>query len=244
MQSISPEDILKFLEENPEFFIKYPEQLAVSGLLEEQEFSSKILNIRNRLFEKMREDRQNLLNALEESIKTVRKNEKIEGDFDTLENLLFENIPSSQSLIKLAKATESQFNLGFVGFILCITEKKEGINELNKQVGNEPRLRYVSKEERKRFPKGNQTKLFEKIEHPEYFFPENIIKKIRSAAVVPLRDKRQFFGFFLLGSEKNGHYYEEMNTDLLEKLANSVSIAIKLMRLYEKKINPQRNTTQ
>ena len=236
MQPISPEDILKFLEENPEFFINYPEQLAGSGLLEEQELSSKILNIRNRLFEKMREDRENLLTALEESIKTVRKNEKIEEDFDTLENLLFENIPSSQSLIKLAKATESKFKLGFVGFLLSITEKKERINELNKQVGNEPRLRYISKEKRKKLPKGNQTKLFEKIEYPGEFFPENITKKIRSAAIVPLRDKRQFFGFFLLGSEKNSHYYEEMNTDLLEKLANSVSIAIKLMRLYEKKL--------
>ena len=90
MQSISPEDILKFLEENPGFFLKYPEQLEKSGLMEEQDISSKILNIRNRLFEKMREDRQNLLNALEESIKTVRNNEKIEDDFDMLENFVHE----------------------------------------------------------------------------------------------------------------------------------------------------------
>ena len=53
-------------------------------------------------------------------------------------------------------------------------------------------------------------------------------------AIVPLKDKRRLLGFFLLGSEKIGHYYENMNTDLLEKLSNSVSIAIKLMRLYEK----------
>ena len=34
----------------------------------------------------MREDRQNLLNALEESIKTVRNNERIEDDFDTFDD--------------------------------------------------------------------------------------------------------------------------------------------------------------
>ena len=80
MQSISPEDILKFLEENPGFFLKYPEQIEKSGIFEEKEFASKILNIRKKLFDKMREDRQNLLNALEESIKTVRNNERIEDD--------------------------------------------------------------------------------------------------------------------------------------------------------------------
>ena len=234
MQSISPEDILKYLEENPGFFLKYPEQLEKSGLMEEQDISSKILNIRNRLFEKMREDRQNLLNALEESIETVRKNEKIEDDFDMLENLLFEDIPSIQSLIKLANATESKFDLGFVGFTLCTTAKREKIGDLNNQIGNNPKLRYISKEERKKFPKGNKTRLFEKLENPGVLFPEKI-KKINSAAIVPLKDKRRLLGFFLLGSEKIGHYYENMNTDLLEKLSNSVSIAIKLMRLYEKK---------
>ena len=234
MQSISPEDILKFLEENPGFFLKYPEQLEKSGLMEEQDISSKILNIRNRLFEKMREDRQNLLNALEESIKTVRNNEKIEDDFEMLENLLFEDIPSIQSLIKLANATESKFDLGFVGFTLCTTAKREKIGDLNNQIGNNPKLRYISKEERKKFPKGNKTRLFEKLENSGVLFPEKI-KKINSAAIVPLKDKRRLLGFFLLGSEKIGHYYENMNTDLLEKLSNSVSIAIKLMRLYEKK---------
>ena len=73
MQSISPEDIVKFLEENPGFFLEYPEQLKKSGLMEDHNISSKILNIRNRLFEKMREDRQNLLNALEDSIKIGSK---------------------------------------------------------------------------------------------------------------------------------------------------------------------------
>ena len=165
MQSISPEDILKFLEENPGFFLKYPEQIEKSGIFEEKEFASKILNIRKKLFDKMREDRQNLLNALEESIKTVRNNERIEDDFDTLENLLFEDIPSNQSLIKLANATELQFNLGFVGFTLCTNAKKEKIIELNKQVGNSPKLRYISKEERKKFPKGNKTRLFQKFDH-------------------------------------------------------------------------------
>jgi len=233
MQSISPEDIVKFLEENPGFFLEYPEQLKKSGLMEDHNISSKILNIRNRLFEKMREDRQNLLNALEDSIKTVRNNEKIEDDFDMLENLLFENIPSIQSLIKLANATESKFSLGFVGFTLCTTAKKEKIDKLNNQIGNNPKLRYISKEERKKYPNGNKTSLFEKLENPKHVFPD-ITKKINSAAIVPLKDKRRLLGFFLLGSEKTGHYYEGMNTDLLEKLSNSVSIAIKLMRLYEK----------
>ncbi len=233
MQSISPEDIVKFLEENPGFFLEYPEQLKKSGLMEDHNISSKILNIRNRLFEKMREDRQNLLNALEDSIKTVRNNEKIEDDFDMLENLLFENIPSIQSLIKLANATESKFSLGFVGFTLCTTEKKEKIDKLNNQIGNNPKLRYISKEERKKYPNGNKTSLFEKLENPKHVFPD-ITKKINSAAIVPLKDKRRLLGFFLLGAEKTGHYYEGMNTDLLEKLSNSVSIAIKLMRLYEK----------
>ena len=234
MQSISPEDILKFLEENPGFFLKYPEQIEKSGIFEEKEFASKILNIRKKLFDKMREDRQNLLNALEESIKTVRNNERIEDDFDTLENLLFEDIPTNQSLIKLANATELQFNLGFVGFTLCTNAKKEKIIELNKQVGNSPKLRYISKEERKKFPKGNKTRLFQKFDHTQDIFPKNM-KQINSAAIVPLKNKRRLLGFFLLGSIKTGHYYEDMNTDLLEKLSNSVSIAIKLIRLYEKK---------
>ena len=235
MKSISPEDVIKFLEENPGFFLKYPNQLMGSGLLEERENSKKILNIRNKLFEKMREDRENLLATLEESIKTIRKNEKIEEDFANLENLLFEDIPTTQSLVKLAESTESKFNLSYVGLVLCIQEKKERIKSLNKIVGNNPKLRYISKEERKKFPRGNKTKLFEKTKEIEGIFPKNTIKKINSAAIVPLKDKRKLLGFFLLGSEKIGHYYKDMNTDLLEKLANSVSISIKLMHLYDKK---------
>src|SRR3989338_3050141 len=92
MSPAAAEDVIRFLEENPGFFIEHPEFLRASGILGEA--SAKVLNLRERLFDRLKGEREDLLGLLDETIELVRRNEQIEQDFIALDNLLFE-IPLS-----------------------------------------------------------------------------------------------------------------------------------------------------
>ena len=111
MAPISADDVVSYLEENPGFFIEHPESLRQSGLLTQVSTSAKVLNLRDKLFDRLKGEREDLIRLLDETIDIVRQNEQIEKDFIAIEQLLFEQEPSLVSLTGIAKQIESRFRI-------------------------------------------------------------------------------------------------------------------------------------
>ncbi len=64
MSPAAAEDVIRFLEENPRFFIEHPELLRASGLLGENSASARVLNLRQRLFDRLKGEREDLNDSL------------------------------------------------------------------------------------------------------------------------------------------------------------------------------------
>ena len=90
MAPITAEEVAKYLEENPDFFLENSELVYTSGLLSGERPKSNLLGIRNRLFTRLNEERRELINLLDATIELVRQNEQIEEDFIAIEKILFQ----------------------------------------------------------------------------------------------------------------------------------------------------------
>ena len=227
MSPAAAEDVIRFLEENPRFFIEHPEFLRASGILEEASASAKVLNLRERLFDRLKGEREDLLRLLDETIELVHRNEQIERDFIALENLLFEIPFSPANLSRIALEIERRFGLRYAGFLLC--GPSPGILHGGEE-GDPPRIRAVGEEETPHLPSGERVILQgELAEGAGLLFPASTRPEIRSAAIVPLRTEGRLLGLLLLGSGDPGHYAPGMATHLLDRLAGRLALGITLL---------------
>lgn len=227
MSPVAAEDVIRFLEENPRFFIEHPEILRASGLLEEAPASRNVLNLRERLFDRLKGEREDLLALLDETIELVRRNEQIEQDFAALERLLFEIPLSAANLSRIAIEIERRFGLDHAGFLFCDSalETLHGGEE-----DGLSRLRTAGDGETPHLPSGERVIL--QGELPEGggpLFPAEVRSRIRSAALVPLRAEGRLLGVLLLGSGDPGHYGPGMNTHLLDRLAGRLALGVTLL---------------
>ncbi|MEK6709415.1 MAG: DUF484 family protein [Nitrospinota bacterium] len=233
MSPAAAEDVIRFLEENPNFFIEHPGLLRGSGLLGETPAFQKVLNLRGRLFDRLKGEREDLLDLLDETIETVRCNERIEQDFIALENLLFQIPLSASNLSRIAAEMARRFGLEHAGFLLC------GVS-LEALRGGEmeppPGLREAGEEETPHLPSGPSGPFGEKIilqgrlaEGAGPLFPAGVRAQLRSAALVPLKTGDRLLGLLLLGSRDPGRYLPGMNTHLLDRLAGRLALGITLL---------------
>ena len=259
MAPISAKDVAKFLEENPGFFLDHPELVRPSGLLDESvegEEDSNLINIKERLFERLAEERLELMGILEETIDLVRENERIESDFLAIEGLLFRPTPGGVSLGRVAEEIEERFSLDYVGFLLFGEAKAAAGGETDGRVrlaggangASEAGLSEAGLPEAGLQKKG--VLLAGPLEGSEGSpgdgppgagppgggppgagppFPEDLRADLRSTATILLRDADQTFGLLLLGSKDPGRYAEGMATQLLERLAARLGMGIRLL---------------
>ncbi|MBI2178688.1 MAG: DUF484 family protein [Candidatus Tectomicrobia bacterium] len=227
MSPVAAEDVIRFLEENPRFFIEHPGFLRASGLLDESPASAKVLNLRERLFERLKGEREDLILLLDETIDLVRRNEQIEQDFIALENLLFEIPLSAANLSRIALEIERRFGLDHASFLLC----GPSLETLRGGEGDGlARLRTAGEGEAPHLPPGERVVLQgELAEGAGPLFPGDIRQRIRSAALVPLRREGRLLGLLLLGSGDPGRYGPGMGTHLLDRLAGRLALGITLL---------------
>jgi uncharacterized protein YigA (DUF484 family) len=227
MSAVAAEDVIRFLEANPRFFIDHPGFLRASGLLDEAPASAKVLNLRERLFERLKGEREDLLLLLDETIDLVRRNEQIEQDFIALENLLFEIPFSAANLSRIALEIERRFGLDHASFLL----RGASLETLpGGQADGLPRLRTAGEGEAPHLPAGERVVLQGDLaEGAGPLFPADIRQRIRSAALVPLRREGRLLGLLLLGSGDPGRYGPGMGTQLLDRLASRLALGITLL---------------
>jgi uncharacterized protein YigA (DUF484 family) len=225
MAPITAEEVAKYLEENPDFFLENSELVQTSGLLAGENPGPNLLDIRNRLFDRLNEERRELMNLLDETIGLVRQNEKIEEDFMAIEKILFQGSPDGGSLSEVAQEIESRFSLDHVSILL--DESAKGAIPADGNSNGSSRVRLAG--DRDVAPDGIilTGNLEEGAAAP---FPEMARADLRSTAVVPLREGDQPLGLLLLGSKNSERYIEGMATQLLARLAMRMGMGICLIR--------------
>jgi len=229
MAPVAADEVVRFLEENPGFFIEHPDLLRSSGLLEENSASARVLNLRDRLFDRLKGEREDLIHILDETIELVRRNEQIERDFLAIEKLLFEEAPSLARLSEIASEIERRFSLDHASFLL--REPMNGISVLIPEDEPEARVRPMGKKEKKLAPMNGEPVLKGDLaEGAGPLFPEACRAELRSTGVVPLRVEEDLFGFLLLGSRDPARYAPGMATHLLERLAMRLALGLSLLK--------------
>ena len=197
MAPISADDVVCYLEENPGFFIEHPDSLRQSGLLTQDSPSAKVLNLRDRLFDRLKGEREDLIRLLDETIEIVRQNEQIEKDFIAIEQLLFEQAPSFASLSEIVKNIESRFGIEYAGFLLL--EPTDGIPVIAAKPDESSRIRPLGKIEEELVPMEGGVELKGKLEGGGGpLFPDTLSQDIQSTAVVPLEIHEKKIGFLIL----------------------------------------------
>lgn len=222
MTPITADDVVRFLEEHPRFFLDHPGLLHTSGLLDERSTSAKVLSLRERLFEQLKDERADLLRILDETIEVVRENEQIERDFLALEEMLFEERPSLEGLARIAEEIESRFGLDHAGFALLGGDGAA-------PAGGGPRLRRLSESERTLLPQEEGVVLKNNLDEGDALFPDDRRPHIHSCALVPLHWGGRFLGHLLLGSRNPERYRAGMATHLLERLAARLALGLSLI---------------
>lgn len=223
MAPISAEQVAKFLEENPNFFLDNPELVQTSGLLKENDSGGNLVDIRTRLFERLNDERLELMALLNETIELVRQNEQIEGDFLAIENLLFRPTPTGTSLTRIAEEIEERFSLDHVSFLICEPEK----GALREEMDEPGRIRLIDEDDGE--SPGDVLLTGGLKEGAGAPFPEEARSELRSTAIIPLRDGEQLLGLLLLGSKDPERYTPGMATQLLERLATRMGMGISLL---------------
>lgn len=222
MAPITADEVLRFLEENPGFFLKHEEIIRPSGLLDSDNPPGNVLNIRHQLFERLNEERRELTSVLDETIEAVRENEKIEGDFLAIERLVFHPSVSGASLARIAEEIEERFELDHASFLMY---------EAANGAAPEPaaRIRIAGKEETPPLAEEAITLAGNLDEGAPLPFPESCRADLRSTAIVTLKENGQILGLLLLGSKDPGRYTDGMATHLLERLAMRLGIGVRLI---------------
>ncbi len=241
MEPISADDVIRYLEDNPGFFIEHPDSLRQSGLLAQDSASAKVLDLRNKLFDRLKGEREDLIRLLDETIQIVRQNERIEKDFTAIEQLLFEKTPSLASLTEIAKSIESRFGIAYAGFLLI--EPMDGIALLAPKLDESSRIRSLGKIEEGLVPMKGGVLLDGKLEGGgRTLFPETLSADIQSTAIVPLEIHRKKIGFLVLGSEDPERYKKGMATHLLERLAMRLALGISIFQRFNNREAEQTNS--
>ena len=231
MAPISADEVVCYLEENPGFFIEHPDSLRQSGLLTQDNTSARVLNLRDKLFDRMKVERENLMRLLDETIELVRHNEQIEKDFIAIEQLLFEQAPSLASLTEIVKTIESRFGIEYAGFLLL--EPIDGIPVVAAKTDDSSRIRPLGKIEEELVPMDGGVVLKGKLEGGGGpLFPEAFRESIQSTAIVGLEIHEKKIGFLMLGSKDPERYQEGMATHLIRRLAMRLALGISIFQRF------------
>lgn len=223
MAPITADEVLRFLEKNPGFFLEHEETIRSSGLLDPDDPPENVLNIRHQLFERLNEERRELTSVLDETIKIVQENEKIEDDFLAIERLVFHPSVSGASLARIAEEIEERFGLDHASFLMY-----EAANGAAPEAAS--RIRIAGKEEAPPPAEEAITLAGNLDEGAPLPFPESCRADLRSTATVTLKENGQILGLLLLGSKDPGRYIDGMATHLIERLAMRLGIGVRLIQ--------------
>ena len=233
------DQIALYLNDHPEFFNQYPELLARIKAISEEDMPLrpvKTLNLSDRILKRAHQDNENMKSQLIRFMEISQANDQIQENLFEIDRIIMYSLNFGQMIGQLREEIVKRFKIPGVEIVLmdgddhlmerCLKDRAEthGIDGLQ-FIDTETVCGW--------FGDAPTPVLREELERGAELFGEEPGASIRSEALIPILLHGNLIGAIALGSADPHHFHEGLRTDLLERTADKLGIAIENVLLLD-----------
>ncbi|MEE8127567.1 MAG: DUF484 family protein [Nitrospinaceae bacterium] len=233
------DQIALYLNDHPEFFNQYPELLARIQSIASEDMPLKpvkTLNIANRILKRAQEDKENMKNQLVSFMEISQANEKIQENLFEIDRIIMYSLNFSQMIGQLREEIIKRFKIPGVQIILMDGDKHLMERCLKERLAKNSvdGLQFVDTDTVSGwFSTDLKPVLRAEMTEASGIFGASSELNIQSEALIPIILHGNLIGAIALGSESSHHFHEGLRTDLLERTADKLGIAIENVLLLD-----------
>ena len=233
------DQIALYLNDHPEFFNQYPELLARIQSIDPEDMPLKpvkTLNIADRIVKRAQADKENMKNQLVNFMEISQANEKIQENLFAIDRIIMYSLNFSQMIVQLREEITKRFKIPGVQIILMDGEDHlmEGCLKERLDKHSTEGLQFIAPDTGFHWFRGSlKPVLRAEMTEPSEIFDEASGLNIQSEALIPILLHGNLIGAIALGSENAHHFHKGLRTDLLERTADKLGIAIENMLLLD-----------
>ncbi len=233
------DQIALYLNDHPEFFNQYPELLARIQAIAPEDMPLKpvkTLNIADRILKRAQADTEHMKNQLVNFMEISQENEKIQENLFAIDRIIMYSLNFSQMIGQLREEIITRFKIPGVQIILmdgdehlmerCLKERldKNAIDG----------LQFVDTDTVSGWFGTDLSPVLraEMTEDSESFGADSELN-LQSEALIPIILHGNLIGAIALGSDNPHHFHKGLRTDLLERTADKLGIAIENVLLLD-----------
>jgi uncharacterized protein YigA (DUF484 family) len=233
------DQIALYLNDHPEFFNQYPELLARIQSITPEDMPLrpvKTLNISDRIVKRAHADTENMKSQLVNFMEISQANEKIQENLFAIDRIIMYSLNFSQMISQLREEIITRFKIPGVQIILmdgdahlmerCLKERldKNAIDG----------LQFVDTDTVSGWFNDDLNPILRaEMKEGSEIFGETPELNIQSEALIPIILHGNLIGAMALGTENPHHFHKGLRTDLLERTADKLGIAIENVLLLD-----------
>lgn len=233
------DQIALYLNDHPEFFNQYPELLTRIKSITDEDMPLrpvKTLNIADRILKRAQVEKENMKSQLVSFMEITQANDKIQENLFEIDRIIMYSLNFSQMIGQLCEEIVKRFKIPGVKIILM-----DGDDHLMERCLKD-RLEIHAIDGLQFIDTATVSGWFEKDLRPilrsamtdgSALFGEQADLNIQSEALLPIILHGNLIGAIALGSDNPQHFHEGLRTDLLERTADKLGIAIENVLLID-----------
>ena len=233
------DQIALYLNDHPEFFNQYPELLARIQTIALEDLPLKpvkTLNITDRIVKRAQADKEHMKNQLVSFMEISQANDRIQENLFAIDRIIMYSLNFAQMVGQLREEIVKRFKIPGAQIILMDGDEHLMEGCLKKRLGKNgiEGLQFVDAEiANDWFDARPQPILRAEMTEGSEIFQDDTGLNIRSEALIPILLHGNLIGAIALGSENPKHFHQGLRTDLLERTADKLGIAIENMLLLD-----------
>lgn len=233
------DQIALYLNDHPEFFNQYPELLTRIKSISDEDMPLrpvKTLNIADRILKRAQVEKENMKSQLVSFMEITQANDKIQENLFEIDRIIMYSLNFSQMISQLCEEIVKRFKIPGVKIVLM-----DGDDHLMERCLKD-RLDIKAIDGLQFTDTATVSGWFEKDLRPilrsamtdgSVLFGEQADLNIQSEALLPIILHGNLIGAIALGSDNPQHFHEGLRTDLLERTADKLGIAIENVLLID-----------
>jgi diguanylate cyclase (GGDEF)-like protein len=233
------DQIALYLNDHPEFFNQYPELLARIQSIAPEDMPLrpvKTLNIADRILKRAHADTANMKNQLVNFMEISQANEKIQENLFAIDRIIMYSLNFSQMIGQLREEIITRFKIPGVQIILMDGDAHLMERCLKERLGKNriDGLQFVDTDTVSGwFDADLKPVLRAEMAEGSEICGTTPELNIQSEALIPIILHGNLIGAMALGSENPHHFHKGLRTDLLERTADKLGIAIENVLLLD-----------
>lgn len=235
------EKVAIFLNDHPEFFNFYPDLLNKIKSIETEDLPlapAHSMSVADKIIQTVRDDREHYKGKHEWFLEIAQKNEIIHNHLYEIEKLTLSSSDLPTMLTQLKKEIVKRFDIQFVAVWLA-----DDMGD-SSDLGIEDRypepldgsFRFVERDIMEAwYGDSFEPQLRSEITGDSRgFYSSRDRERVQSEALIPIIIRNELAGFLALGSENPFHFYEELDSGFLTKMAGKLAIALENIFLWDR----------